>query len=420
MAKRTKGKKWAPVPTQAARGTFIPDAPPPDVGTYEEPAPPEPVDEDLEEILQQLPQETKVELAKWDDKMGDWKYSGRFPAHGFSLELVAQQRGAGRYRFIVRGPKDDPDTGKPRVQVLAKRQFYIDEAMAPAVPVPAHVASPMEAGMMQVMEANLRMTQVMLTALGQRETASDMVAALAPLLKPPAGDKDDLFKLLLVEVLKDRGGTGGSVKDMLAMFREGMELAKGVEADPMATVGAELVKLVTRGMDSGEARRALPPGSAENPPTPTVPPADAQVVKDIQSLVADLGGLFARVSRQGIGNVDGYVQVLAYELDARPSLDPHVESWFADPTYPDMVVPLFPEVDPTWLRLLLLKVRDVLTEDASEPAPRLVRDGEPAAPEGSGNGANASEDAATGERQPNHAKSSRRGRPHRPGVRQEP
>jgi hypothetical protein len=247
---------------------------------------------------------------------------------------------------------------------------------------------------------NMKTMQVMLTAASQREKASDMVAAMAPLMKP-AGDPrhDRLFEVLLLKMMKERGG---GVEDMMAVLEKGMELASGKEPDPLASVGTELVKLIARGMDQPAGVPGRPALMVGKSPTPAAPirelSADQQqAIGALQSLVQEVAPLFARVSRSGLANVDVYAEVLCEAVERRPELDAHLDEWFGDPAYPAMVLGLFAEVDQTWLAAVLLRVRELLTEEDAET--RAVDQGDRAVVAGrSGDDTDPRRDAAVRER----------------------
>lgn len=420
MAK-PRGKGWKPVPT---RGTFTPD--PAEVESEVPETSPEVIPQEIEELLADLPQETVVKVARWDEKAGDFKHAGLFPVQGFSLDMLAKQRGAGKFRLRIWGPKLDPETGKTKMHEYARRIEHIDESLAPVVAEPEKGRSWMDAALMQMMDMNMKTMQLMLTAMGQRESASQVVAALAPLVNKsePRTERDRLLELLILRSMKEKGG---DFESMLAVLEKGMELAQGKEVDPLATVGMELVRLVARGTGQ-PVPRALPPGasSAAEVPAPEVrelPPEQRVAVKALEDLVKEVGPLFARVSKAGLDNVDVYADVLCDAVERRPELDPHLDAWFGDVEYPTMVLPLFPEVDGTWLAAVLLKARELLTGDQDDDADqaRAVDRGDRAAPAGRpGDGTDVGGDATAGQRGPDRASHPKSSRLAIPRVRPEP
>ncbi len=340
-----KVKKWREVPTTA----LVPD----EESTTEDPVAeveePEltPEDEDVEDVLQQLPQDAKVELWVWDTKTDDWGYITRYPAHGFSIDTVAREYGPGKYRMIIRGPIEG------RMRIRGRKMFVIG---GPALAVATGAGPPdlVSSGLVdlikiqsEVMRANLSRPQ---------ESMGDVVKTIAELMRP-ATPAVDPFKQSIEILQLLREGGGGGEKTALAEVREilemGMELGGGGSDDGLNVFGKSLAKLLDK-MDTK-------PDSAPTPGTPAAAlPAQTEAMRVMKEFFETANVVLGKAAARN-ADLDFYAEWMADNVP--DTLDPFFAEWFGDPGFPDVMLSVFPGVAPDWLRPLLLKARALLTEE---------------------------------------------------------
>lgn len=392
MAKRTTkrgGKGWRPVPT--ARGTEVlvrtPGADPepdPDL----EPAAREltPDEEDVEEVVAQIPQEARIQV--WRYENDDWAYLTTAIPHGFTLDALVKRWGGGKYRLVCRGPKTQDD-GTVKIVQIFKR---IVSVAAAANPAPGSPGAPMiEQGLSNLLTLQSTMLGTLMQQInGQRDSTATMIQAIGALVKPPPSFSDDLMKLLLTKVMnQDQGGS--SLETMLAVLDKGMELGAAAEGGDglgsFAKMFADLLKEVRDRRAAGGAPapepKQLPEATVAGHIEPK--PDDPRVLAARKFFMAATAMLEA--PSQQNGDLDLWAEAV---IDLLPrELDDELEQWLNDPTYPDPVMGFFPGVAAPWLRALLLKVRDLLTEDEPDDdgkAPPVDDHDHPAGAGGPGDG----------------------------------
>lgn len=382
MAKK-KDRKWSAVPTAKGGtevlirtgGTDADEAAAQAAAVLDDDAktPPEPGAEDVEDFIGQLPQEARVQLWKWAEPTADeWNYAGAFPPHGFTLDSIARTRGAGKYLVIVRGPKTMED-GKTKVVQLARRHVSVAGNLAPAG---GATGTPglIEQGLVQLMGLQSTMLQTLMQGMGQKESMASVVQAVAALVNKPSPPalSDDLMKVLIAKALQREDRGGGGFEELLAVLEKGMELGAAAEGSDglggFAKVFADLVK------DMRERRvnaPAAPPPVRVGPgvvvgeiaPAPPAPAPDPTAQAG-ERFFRDMTALLAAPSQRN-ADLDLYADLVVDAIP--PELDPHLNQWINDPSYPEPLLALFPGVAVVWLRALLLKVRDVLINEDDDP-----------------------------------------------------
>jgi hypothetical protein len=314
-------------------------------------------EEDVEELLTSFPQESKVELWKWDDPEHDeWNYAGRYTIHGWSLDVVSREHGKGKYRVVVRGPKTGDD-GRTRIVQLARRHF----AVAGPRGVPAEQSGGLGGiSMVDMFKMNMDLMRTMMTQ--PREPMADLVRAIHDLNKPTTDPMQTAIQL--VTLLKD-DSKKGEFGEMLEVLNTGIQLAEGRgEGDGLASFGRAFASLLEK-----------MPSDKGPPQVATIAPAALPSPEMMNREFFLMSSRFLGRAADRDGDIELYADWIVDQVEALPSLHPMVQQWFLDPSYPEPVLPLFPGVKPTWLRGVLLRARDIATGMEEEPDVEVEPDG---------------------------------------------
>lgn len=313
-----------------------------------EQAPPPAVDEDVEELLSQVPQEARAELWRWGEASSqDWDYVGRFPVIGFSLDMVRDRFGPGKYRLIVRGPRED-ESGKVRVVQLARRHFSIAGAATGAAGNAAGNVS-----MLDLLRFQMQMMQTM--AQAPRENMAELVRAIHDLSAPKSDPLQTAVQLLQLVQGKEKAGLG----EVLEVLQMGMDLGERVaeKEDSLGVFAKAFTELITKLPTKPGAAVAQVGGASAAEPKPEIAPSQ---VTEVKEWIQGVDAVMAPASRSG-GDVEEWAEWLLDQIEQyRPEMASLLPAWFADPGYPsDMVLGLFARSDRSWLRAVLLKLREL-------------------------------------------------------------
>lgn len=350
---RKKVKRWREVPTTA----LVPDdgeaANEDPVTEVEEPEV-TPEDEDIDEVMQQLPQEAKIELWIWDGKADDWGYITRYPAHGFSIDTVSKEYGPGKYRMIIRGPIEG------RMRIRGRKMFVIG---GPPLTSSGGARQPdvLSSGLVDLVRLQSEMMRANLSK--PQESMADVVKIVAEMMRPPDRPAVDPFKqaIEIVQLLKEGSGEKATgIKEIMEVLEMGMELGSSAgEGDGLTVFGKSLAKLLDKMDMTGKPPSVETPASAE----PVQIPAQSEAARGLQEFFQVANAVLSRAAARN-ADLDFYAEWVADNVP--DTLDPYFAEWFGDPGYPDVMLTVFPGVAPDWLRPLLLKVRALLTEGETE------------------------------------------------------
>ncbi len=319
-------------------------------------------DDDVEEVISQLPQEDRIQLWRWDDPPGsqDWGYVGTYPPQGFSLDMVARTRGPGKYRLVIRGPREIE--GRIKIVQKYRRVFVISGV---ATPPSAGGSTDLGLSVAEAFRMNLQLLQTVIAAQANqpRESMAQVVQAVAQLMKP--AESPLTVALELAKLVKESGSKGG-IDDLIEALRLGIDLARegGGESSELATLGRALEKFVER----------IPPRSVTTPQQPqalaaalpsvpeSAPQPAAEARDDVASLLELLAMGLAGPSQRD-GDIDFYAQ---WVLEQVPDeLVERVDALFGAPEYPAMLQDRLPGVYWPWARQVLMRARELYYEETT-------------------------------------------------------
>ena len=160
------------------------------------------------------------------------------------------------------------------------------------------------------------------------------------------------------------------------VMEKGMELGQQASPDSgIGVFGAAMAKM----LDKIDLSKAGAPAGAQPEPAPAavqpaaaLPPGQEPTAEEriaaIHRQFFELTTVTFQKAAAREGDTELYAEWLIDQLP--PTLDPYLESWFNDETYPANLLPYFPGVASQWLGAVLLEVRERLTE-----SPEVVTDG---------------------------------------------
>lgn len=361
--KKRKARTWKELPTAPA--LLVPDDDPAEsepMAQIEEPPAPTEEDEDVDDVLTQLPPETVVELWRWDTKQDDWGYVARYPVQGFTVDRVAKERGPGKYRMIIRGPVEG------RMRIRGRKVFVVSG------PEPGTLGGGgmdlVSSGVMQLLSLQTEMMRAQLAA--PKDTPAQMIAAIAQLVKPQERLTADPFKMALeiFSLLKESKSESLGIKDVLDVVERVMDMTPE-GGDGLGVLGHAVAKLVDK-LDltghAAQAQRVRDAAEARGIATEPKNLPSSPDEKILSEFIATAAVVLERAAERG-ADPAFYAEWVAEQFDGLPdAVSPHIEDWLQNPAFPDILLPLFPRVEPNWLRSVLSQARALLMEEGDEYA----------------------------------------------------